>query len=106
MREISGVDEILLISEYSTEELWQLKYDLTRNKFKVEISLDNDVFHDLEQIAVSKYVVCSNSSFSWWGAWLSQKNGGSKSAIPSPWLSKYSAYDSNLIMKTSIAIDR
>ena len=100
------VKKVLLISEAFTPEIDQLNLLLVSKGFEVDLSVAQDSFTDLRLLAQSKYVVCSNSSYSWWGAWLSKCNGGIRSVMPIPWLAGYSAYDSNLVLDTSTHIER
>ena len=102
----SNIERVLLISEAFTPEIDQLNVLLVSNGFEVDFSVSQDSFTDLRLLAQSKYVVCSNSSYSWWGAWLSKCNGGVRSVMPIPWLARHSAYDSNLPIITSTHIAR
>lgn len=52
--------------------------------FNFTYSLGTDV-EDLKSITEHKHFICSNSSFSWWGAWLGEKEG-SIVIFPPRWL--------------------
>jgi hypothetical protein len=62
--------------------------DIHRDVFKGDNFIFNDVevevekkFFDLCLISRCKDFIISNSSFSWWGAWL----GNGRTIAPSPW---------------------
>ena len=41
----------------------------------VDVHSDNDAIHDMHLMALCKHHIIANSSFSWWGAWLSNERG-------------------------------
>lgn len=41
---------------------------------------------DLVELSSSSHVIMSNSTFSWWGAWIANKVHGSQIIYPRPWL--------------------
>ena len=41
---------------------------------------------DLVELSRSSHVIMSNSTFSWWGAWIANKTHGSQIIYPRPWL--------------------
>ena len=40
---------------------------------------------DLVELARSSHLIISNSTFSWWGAWIASKIHNSKVIYPRPW---------------------
>jgi len=58
---------------------------MAKNKFKNDIIISNDMKKDFSIILHAKYKIISNSSFSWWAAWLGTNN--SKLVIaPNRWM--------------------
>lgn len=56
-------------------------------QLNAKVLLGPQALNEWEAIALmskSKYVVASNSTFSWWGSYLCSKNGGS-AILPHPW---------------------
>ena len=51
----------------------------------INISSSNNIYEDLAVIANSSGVVMSNSSFSWWGAFIANKISNAKIIAPTPW---------------------
>jgi len=54
---------------------------------QIQYISNSTAIEDLLQIARSAYVIISNSSFSWWGAWIAHRLHGSHIIYPRPWLS-------------------
>jgi len=96
LRLVHGCNNIVLISD-NKPLVRKLLFDkLVIRGFKVFQSEATHMIDDLQQISESKYVIASNSSFSWWGSWFAWQNGADEIVIPSPWLSKISKSESNL----------
>jgi hypothetical protein len=57
--------------------------DLAKLYFPSTEIISNDTLTDFKCLYFSKYSIISNSSFSWWTSWLSDKE---KSVAPSKWL--------------------
>ena len=63
-------------------------------------------YDDLRGIACSNGIVISNSSFSWWAAWIGSNCIGSRVIAPRPWMSKPSAHDENLVPDNWVVLER
>ena len=63
-------------------------------------------YDDLRGISHSKGIVISNSTFSWWAAWIGHHSIGSHVVAPKPWLAKPSVFDKNLIPDGWTVLDR
>ena len=58
--------------------------------------LDSEGSSDLDDLAILSHsagIVMSNSTFSWWAAWLGSTTLGAKVVMPNPWFAKASAAD-------------
>tara|TARA_B100000683_G_scaffold277766_1_gene338723 strand:+ start:3846 stop:4610 length:765 start_codon:yes stop_codon:yes gene_type:complete len=58
---------------------------LAKQKFKGDIVISNDIKTDFTTIQYSKYKIISNSSFSWWAAWLGS-NESEMIIAPDRWM--------------------
>ena len=68
----------------------------------VSITMDQESssrgpWDDLTILAGSDAVVMSNSSFSWWGAYLAWRNHGARVVTPAPWFANPSTPAPKLI---------
>ena len=63
-------------------------------------------FDDLRGMATSAGIVISNSSFSWWAAWIGHNTIGSSVIAPKPWFSTPSDADTNLLCEGWIVLER
>ena len=68
-------------------------------------NLSNE-YDDLRGMSASNAIVVSNSSFSWWAAWIGSNTIGSSIIAPFPWLAKPSVIDQNLIPDNWIVLER
>ena len=77
-------------------------------KFKIPVvaSEFSSEYEDLREMASSSGIVISNSSFSWWAAWIGSNCIGSTIIAPFPWLASPSAYDEKLIPINWVVIKR
>jgi hypothetical protein len=60
-------------------------FDGTYNKFNLKFVSNPNPIHDLIEISRSAHVVMTNSTFSWWGAWIASKIHSSSVIYPRPW---------------------
>lgn len=61
---------------------------------------------DLVELSRSSHVIMSNSTFSWWGAWIANKTHGSQIIYPRPWLADESDPDLPIYVTSWISIKR
>jgi len=103
---------IILIMAKDVNEIQEVYPDLLNNVYcttyilpsKLEDEfIDIDCFHFYLMSRV-KTIVCANSSFSWWGAWINP-HSQKKIYIPSKWLINFNNIDYCLNMKGAEIID-
>lgn len=88
MREVSSLNNILIVSDDIEEGIHKVLLNLRRQNFEVTVSKSGQpALADLALISNSSAVITSNSSYSWWGAWLSSRFARGLVVIPSPWFS-------------------
>ena len=77
------------------------------NQYGIQITCSSGMseYEDLALLSHSAGLVASNSSFSWWAAWLSSPLG-SKVIVPSPWFAEFSNAEENLFDSRWTVIDR
>jgi hypothetical protein len=102
----SGITEIVILSDEP-----QLAYDLlatkvSKNIFNIGIERSGKSIDHLAEISKSAAIVGSNSSFSWWGAWLATRKHDSSIIMPTPWFSNPSINVSHLMDKKWFVLDR
>jgi hypothetical protein len=80
---------------FSDDVDWCVKNFSTLNKVTfIEYSKDRESWEDLILISLCRHHIIANSSFSWWGAWLSDGSISNKNIVIAPkrWFLKF---DSN-----------
>lgn len=73
---------------------------------KISASNGTTELDDLRTMARSSGLVISNSSFSWWAAWIASTYVGSQIIAPKPWFSSFSGADEFLLHPSWRAIHR
>jgi hypothetical protein len=104
LRDQTEVEKIRLFSD-SQKDNNELVNDLRSKNFKVE-NMESSEFLDFQGICQASAVVMSNSSFSWWAAWIGQNTIGSSVIAPKPWFSTPSDADTNLICEGWMVLER
>ena len=66
----------------------------------------SSVYEDLAGMASSKGLVISNSSFSWWAAWIGSQLHECNVVAPRPWFANPTAADDNLLPNKWTVLDR
>ena len=81
---------------------------ITKTDFEGEIKYisNKTAIEDLKELAQSSHIVISNSTFSWWGAWIAFKIHNSKIIYPRPWFANPSDPDLPIFVKNWTAIVR
>ncbi len=74
--------------------------------FNVEIHSESDPISDFFDIATSSNVVISNSTFSWWAAFIGSKINNINVVYPRPWMADEMDPEISLYVKDWLAIKR
>jgi hypothetical protein len=84
----TGIRSVQVVSDQPMIALRQLSQALRTTQIKVELAHSRGAWSDLGILANSSAVVMSNSSFSWWGAYLASRYHQSVVVAPKPWYSR------------------
>ena len=77
-----NTDKLVFITD--SPEFIKEKIDIFKN-LRTSIVSSENIYEDLALIANSSGVVMSNSTFSWWGAFIASKISGARIIAPTPW---------------------
>jgi len=91
-------DQIILISDDPDRALSSFTEAFGKTELHIETSNGKSEFEDLALLASSAGIVISNSSFSWWAAWIGSTSLNASVIIPIPWFATASAIDKNLAL--------
>ena len=97
LRDQTEVEKIRILSD-SQKDNNELVNDLRSKNFKVE-NQESSEFLDFQEICQASAVVMSNSSFSWWGAYIADHLRKAPIIYPTPWFKDESMDPDNLFPK-------
>ena len=101
LHDFSRIDRIVLVTDDTELANARIASRLRSEGLNtVEIVSNADPVADLVEIASSACVVGSNSSFSWWGAWLGSISHMSTVVMPRPWFTNPILAEPNLFPST------
>lgn len=89
------IRNLLIVSDEPKRALSLFEQYFDQNDIQITCSSGLNEYEDLALLSHSKGLVASNSSFSWWAAWLSSPLG-SQVIVPSPWFAELSKAEENL----------
>lgn len=88
---------IIVVSDEPTLAKQELESSGLSRKYVTHFEGKQSQYRDLSIIASSSSVVMSNSTFSWWGAWVASVLHESTVVFPQPWLSSDDFGTTNLL---------
>lgn len=112
---VNAVNTLQITHEYDKIVVYSDDPDLAYDEFcsalgssKVPIVLSNNSseYEDLSNMASSKGIVISNSTFPWWAAWIGTQLHDCNVVAPRPWFATPSAADNNLLPDGWTVLDR
>lgn len=74
-------------------------------RLPVEPAISRDVYAELRSMASSRAIIISNSSFSWWAAWIGYQTVGARVVYPNPWFADGTA-NPNLFPASWLGLSR
>lgn len=81
----TGIHKLCIVSDDPTSALKIILRERLQDDFDIKVSQKENAWDDLVMLANSAAVVMSNSSFSWWGAYLASRLRNSPVIAPYPW---------------------
>ena len=99
-------NKVVIYSDDSQAAYTEFVNAFGRSKIPIIISSGTNEYEDLAGISSSKGIVISNSTFSWWAAWIGTHLHDCVVIAPRPWFSKPSKADDHLLLDSWIVIDR
>ena len=89
-------NQVLIVSDNPTLAKESLAGSFDDLKLELIFSEGQNELEDLALLSHSAGIVMSNSSFSWWAAWIASRSFDAQIIMPSPWFAKPSAADHKL----------
>ena len=99
-------DKIVIYSDNRQKALSDFTSEYGTGKSQISISSGVNEYEDLASISSSKGIVISNSTFSWWAAWIGTQLHDCRVVTPRPWFATATAADDNLLSKEWTVLDR
>ena len=89
-------NQILLVSDDPKRAYSLFTESFDCRDFEISCAPGSSELEDFALLSHSAGIVISNSSFSWWAAWLGASTFGARVIAPTPWFAEPSAADTNL----------
>lgn len=106
LKSTESYKKIVIYSDESQQALLEFVKEYGKSDIPIVASSFSNEYDDLGAMARSKGIVMSNSTFSWWAAWIGFNTVGSLVVAPRPWLATPSAADKNLVIDKWLVLDR
>lgn len=90
---------------FSDDPHWCKAFQPLAKRMSVTFVPDAAPEHDMILMSLCRHHIISNSTFGWWGAWLSQRTGGVQVA-PTPWHNEPSLVDECLVPKKWLRVPK
>lgn len=88
LSETVDVERWMLVSDEPSRALEMIKGFLAGGGPEVEVAAAADPWRDLGVIATARACAVSNSSFSWWGAFIASQSHSAPVVAPTPWFAR------------------
>lgn len=102
--DIKGNKKVKIITD-SYNDVKETTDLLHKNKITFEV-VSQDFKSDFLTITLGNSIIMSNSSFSWWAAYIANKSRNTEVVVPFPWFSDEKMQPKNLIPKNWFQIKR
>jgi hypothetical protein len=112
---VDGVSRLMERGDFSAILIFSDEPNFALKEFRehysgpLSISAADDTespISDLLAMSSAKGLVMSNSTFSWWSAWLGTQIGNLKVVAPSPWFAQESAAENQLFDPSWVRVNR
>jgi hypothetical protein len=88
--------EVVIVSDDPPRALEELSKEMNSKEINLYCADVDGEVESLSTISHSAGIVISNSSFSWWAAWIASTLKGAEVIAPTPWLARLSKADDSL----------
>ena len=99
-------DKIVIFSDNRHKAFADFTVEYGLGGLPVSFSTGTSEYDDLAAISSSKGIVISNSTFSWWAAWIGSQLHECNVVAPRPWFANPTAADDNLLPDNWVVLDR
>jgi len=90
-------DKIMIYSDNQQKAFADFTYEYGLGGLPVSVSTCTSEYDDLAKISSSKGIVISNSTFSWWAAWIGTQLHECNVVAPKPWFAIPTSAEDNLL---------
>ena len=106
LRSSHSYDQIVIYSDDIDKAYSDFVEAFGLNEIPVVAKASSTEFEDLAGMSASRGIVISNSTFSWWAAWIGTQLHNCNVVAPRPWFATPSAADDNLLPDGWTVLDR
>ena len=99
-------DKVVIYSDNRQKAFVDFTEEYGLGGLPVSISAVGSEYDHLAEISSSKGIVISNSTFSWWAAWIGTQLHDCDVVAPRPWFAVLSPADENLVPKSWTVLNR
>jgi len=97
LRSIHTYDKIVIYSDQPSKAFSDFTEAFGLSEIPVIARANSSEFEDLANMSSSKGLVISNSTFSWWAAWIGSQLHRCNVVAPRPWFANPTGADDNLL---------
>ena len=97
LQSVHNYDQIVIYSDDVSKAYSDFTEAFGPSKIPVIAKESSSELEDLADMSSSKGLVISNSTFSWWAAWIGTQLHGCNVVAPRPWFANPTAADDNLL---------
>ena len=106
LRSTHSYDKIVIYSDDLGKAYTDFVEEFGLNGIPVTAKASSSEFEDLAGMSASRGIVISNSTFSWWAAWIGSQLHECNVVAPRPWFTNPTAADDNLLPDNWTVLDR
>ena len=103
---IRSFDRVVIYSDDPSKAFSDFTLAFGSNEIPVVLNVRSGEVEELASMTSSKGLVISNSTFSWWAAWIGTQLHDCTVVAPRPWFATPSDADDNLLPKGWTVLDR
>jgi len=101
-----SLNEVIIVSDDKTRATQEFSKNFYLKGVKISTDVTATEAEDFVALAISKGIVMSNSTFSWWASWIAEFQHGARIICPSPWFSNPQTQVAGLLPKSWTVTER